>query len=307
MTSPLGLDQPFPARAADDLSRAFSTLDARAMAVIESVLVPAMDTGEPDKVERALRKVAEELEGFGDSIEGKARVVGERVNLSHRRLFFEGIRASLGPEFAVLGNDQGKPELPYPGDVPVSFAGKTILIVKPNRDPAVLVDLFVDQNVRLITTLEKGVVEALRDQVTREAVLGSSDPKELSRRLLRQWERKGVPSRIPIRRLKKNGEFVTVSAEKHADLIARDQLAKLNAGLNQARQVAAGISHAKWKDRDDSKVRPEHRALNGRVFAWSEGIGGVYPGEPVSCRCHAEAVVDRDEILRAQGFEIVNG
>lgn len=302
----LGLDQPFPERAADDLAREFSTLDARALAVIERVLVPAIDSADSARIERALREVEDELSGFGESIERKTREVGERVNLSHRRLFFEGVRLALGPDYAVLGHDQGRAELPFPGDEPASFAGKTVLVVKPNAEVGALIDLFVTENVKLVSTLESGIVEALRDQVVRESVLGSGDPSELRDRLLRQWKKRGVPSQIPTKRRTKAGKVITVRVEAHADLIARDQLAKLNLALTRSRQIAAGITHFRWKDRDDSRVRPAHRALDRRVFSWAEGAPGEgFPGEPVSCRCHAEAVLDPASVLQAPGFEVI--
>jgi len=302
----LGLDQPFPKRAADDLSRSFSTLDARALAVIERVLVPAIDSADQAQIDRALREVEEELAGFGDSIERKTRAVGERVNISHRRLFFEGIRLALGPNYAVLGHDQGRAELPFPGDEPANFAGKTVLVVKPNAEVGAIIDLFVTENVKLVSTLESGIVEALRDQVVREQVLGSGDPKELRERLLRQWKKKGVPSQIPTKRMTKDGRVITVRVEAHADLIARDQLAKLNLALTRSRQVAAGIAAARWRGKLDSRERPEHRALEGQLFTWSEGVPGVgFPGEPVSCRCHAEAELEAESVLQAPGFEVI--
>lgn len=40
----------------------------------------------------------------------------------------------------------------------------------------------------------------------------------------------------------------------------------------------------------DSRVRPEHADRNGETYSWKQGAGGEHPGQPVRCRCRAEAV-----------------
>lgn len=92
-------------------------------------------------------------------------------------------------------------------------------------------------------------------------------------------------------------ERVDVSKSR-ATTIARDQTLKLNASLTEHRQRAAGVSSFRWSSSKDERVRPGHRALDGRVFSWDEGLPadvadevdedeGVTPGEPVNCRCVA--------------------
>lgn len=46
-----------------------------------------------------------------------------------------------------------------------------------------------------------------------------------------------------------------------------------------------------------------HRSINGRVYPWAEGhpTEGL-PGTPPNCRCHAEAVVSREKVLRNGAF-----
>lgn len=308
-----GLNQDFPTRLADDLARRYARMNQKALRLIRRLLVPAMISGDEAAIQEALEAIdlalAEEMPDA--KVERDARRIGERVNRNHRSLFFAGLSAAIGVR--ILGSDDpgGLPPTPpvLPG-APTPRGGPR-LVARLNFNPTILTDQFVDQNIRLISTLRTGIVQALGDQVTRDIILGGGvtgaelvppTREELTRRLLLQWEEKGVPSRIPIRRTKLNGEPVFITVENHAALIARDQVSKLNGQLNRARQQAAGITDFVWETRKDSRVRPEHRDLQGRTFSWQEGWDGVFPGQPIQCRCWARAVVDRDQVLASGDF-----
>ncbi|MCK5495984.1 MAG: minor capsid protein, partial [Hyphomicrobiaceae bacterium] len=128
-------------------------------------------------------------------------------------------------------------------------------------------------------------------------------PEETAQRLLKIWEKNGVPSQIPIDRVKKNGERILVTAENHARFIAHDQINKLNGRLNQTRQEAAGITSFIWRTQQDDRVRPAHEEIEGRKFQWAEGAPGIgLPGEPVNCRCSAAPVIDKGQILGSDDF-----
>ena len=73
-----------------------------------------------------------------------------------------------------------------------------------------------------------------------------------------------------------------------AAVIADDQLGKLAAAANQASQRAAGVGAFVWSGMMDEKERPEHVALEGRVFPWT--TDHFLPGEEVNCRCVAIVV-----------------
>jgi SPP1 gp7 family putative phage head morphogenesis protein len=87
----------------------------------------------------------------------------------------------------------------------------------------------------------------------------------------------------------------------HALFIARDQTAKLNADLTYQQQKDAGVEEYVWDSSGDGRVRPCHKALNGKTFKWSDPPemwydtkkGRVYtgrkchPGEDYQCRCVA--------------------
>lgn len=60
-------------------------------------------------------------------------------------------------------------------------------------------------------------------------------------------------------------------------------------------QLRAGVTEYMWLTRRDERVRPAHRALDGKVYAWSDppplkadvSTNGLdcYPGEDINCRC----------------------
>jgi SPP1 gp7 family putative phage head morphogenesis protein len=95
-----------------------------------------------------------------------------------------------------------------------------------------------------------------------------------------------------------------------AKLIAQDQTLKLNADLTRYRLQSVGVERYIWRSVQDSRVRPEHAARNGNEYSWKEGAGGEHPGQPVRCRCRAEAVWgDENEPVQSQAvkpFDVVS-
>lgn len=114
----------------------------------------------------------------------------------------------------------------------------------------------------------------------------------------------------------KLGDMVTEAAEKQtlaaqlseaiqdiahnnrnrADLIARDQIGKLNGRLTQLRQQSAGITKYKWSTSKDERVRPAHEAREGKVYEWAHPPADGNPGYPIRCRCVAVPVIDTDTL-----------
>lgn len=80
--------------------------------------------------------------------------------------------------------------------------------------------------------------------------------------------------------------------ERHARLIARDQIGKLNGQIATARHRELGVTRFTWRDCGDERVRPEHAALNGQSFSYDDPPGEGLPGEPVCCRCGADPVLE---------------
>lgn len=77
-------------------------------------------------------------------------------------------------------------------------------------------------------------------------------------------------------------------AMRHAVLIARDQVYKLNAEITRTFQINSGIETYWWRTCRDERVRQTHRANEGRTFHWSypSPITG-HPGHDPNCRCLA--------------------
>lgn len=82
--------------------------------------------------------------------------------------------------------------------------------------------------------------------------------------------------------------------ESRANLIARDQVAKLNGNLTQERQADLGVSKYRWRTVGDERVRLTHQMADGNLYSWDkppEVTNGNHPGLDFQCRCYAEPVL----------------
>lgn len=78
---------------------------------------------------------------------------------------------------------------------------------------------------------------------------------------------------------------------RRAELIARDQVGKLNGQLTQLRQEDIGVDSYTWRGVLDSRERITHVEREGKVFQWDKPPDDGHPGQPVQCRCTAEPVL----------------
>lgn len=158
------------------------------------------------------------------------------------------------------------------------------------------VEHFVQENVALVQRIPERLHGDLAAIVLRAVSGGmrAADPNERRHTLATEIEaRFGV-------------------AERHARLIARDQVLKFHGKLNKARQKDIGITRFVWRDSGDERVRgmpdgkyadakPSHHALDGLEFEWDNpptppgAEGPLLPGEDYECRCTGEPVWDDDE------------
>jgi SPP1 gp7 family putative phage head morphogenesis protein len=74
------------------------------------------------------------------------------------------------------------------------------------------------------------------------------------------------------------------SSLKRATLIARDQTLKLNGQIDRVKQTGAGVEEYIWRSSRDERVRPEHRAREGKKFRWDSPPPGGHPGQAIQCR-----------------------
>jgi SPP1 gp7 family putative phage head morphogenesis protein len=130
------------------------------------------------------------------------------------------------------------------------------------------IDIFVEQNVGLIKTVDEKYFGEVQEIVFRGARTGSS-VKEIAEEI----RNRGQVSR------------------SRAELIARDQINKFNGNLSEIRQRDLGVTRYIWRTSLDERVREEHRKLEGKEFSWSKPPSEGHPGEAINCRCYAEPIL----------------
>lgn len=85
-------------------------------------------------------------------------------------------------------------------------------------------------------------------------------------------------------------------SESVAKVIARDQVGKFYANLNELRQTNLGITHFYWMTGEDERVCPICEPLHGKRFAWDDPPEEGLPGE-VHPQCGCGADPDTDTLL----------
>lgn len=151
-------------------------------------------------------------------------------------------------------------------------AGVDISAVVSQEDLGEYLRQAAARNASLITSLGDDVLKRVEQTVLTASINGAS-VKSLRAQLVEQF---GIVGR-------------------RADIIARDQTAKMVSDLNRIRQEQAGITTYSWATSQDERVRPLHRSLDGKVYEWGKPTGaegGAPPGQPVLCRCTARAIID---------------
>lgn len=136
-----------------------------------------------------------------------------------------------------------------------------------------LVDMWTTENVRLITSIPEQFFGEVEGIVSRGLMDGT-----LTDNLGEQIER------------------VYGVSERRAQLIARDQVGKLNGDLTMYRQTTTGIESYIWSTSRDVRVRPDHADREGKEFRWDNPPPGGHPGKAIYCRCVALPVIDLDKI-----------
>lgn len=79
----------------------------------------------------------------------------------------------------------------------------------------------------------------------------------------------------------------------NAELIARDQVGKLNGQLTEMAQTDLGVTKYIWRTAGDDRVRSTHAHHAGETFFWSDPPSDTgHPGQDFQCRCYPEPVLD---------------
>jgi len=144
-------------------------------------------------------------------------------------------------------------------------------------------DLFAEDNARLITSLAADHLDQVAGIVMRAARAGT-----------------------PVAYVKAQIEARFVVSESKAELIARDQVGKLNGELTQLRHTSVGVTEYEWSTSRDERVRTRHAELEGSSHSWDDPPvvddktgRRAHPGQDFQCRCTAIPKVD--DLLDALG------
>ena len=134
-----------------------------------------------------------------------------------------------------------------------------------------VVNSFVNRNVNLIKNLASELTGKINHLVHNGVVLGKS---------IRTIKKEIVNTGI------EGGAFRSV--KKRAELIARDQVGKLNGQMSMNRQKSIGVKKYIWRTALDERVRSAHSAREGKTYSWKNPPADGHPGMPIQCRCYPE-------------------
>lgn len=166
------------------------------------------------------------------------------------------------------------------GDEEVLRAVRSVVGITPTFGQARIsdmIDSYVAENVALIVTIRDDLLKDVETVVQRGVREGK---------------------RAETLRGEIEGRFGVT--ERRAQLIARDQIGKLDGQLTRERHLELGITRFMWQTSEDERVRDEHVDRNQKVYSYDNPPDGELPGQPIQCRCVAIPVMD--ELLReAQG------
>jgi SPP1 gp7 family putative phage head morphogenesis protein len=186
----------------------------------------------------------------------------QRVAKAFFDAFPNTLLARVARRFADLTSDYQKAQIieQFKAVVGINIFGGIVEDWLPAR-----VNDFVEKNVSLIRSLAHEHFDDLRSHLTEGIAAG------------RRWEE--IATEI--------GERYDV-ADRHAELIARDQVGKFYGALNEERQTELGVLKYVWRTARDNRVRDAHFEREGKAFSWDDPPEDGHPGEAINCRCQAE-------------------
>jgi len=124
---------------------------------------------------------------------------------------------------------------------------------------------WVAQNTSLIKTIAPQHMARV-ETIIRQGILSGESPRSLADKITRAGE----------------------ITQRRAKVIARDQISKANSELTMYRQIDLGIDEYIWHTSLDERVRPTHKAHEGKTYKWSAAPANTgHPGHDVMCRCYA--------------------
>ena len=144
-----------------------------------------------------------------------------------------------------------------------------------------LLEQWFRENMQMISSIPQELVQQIRDTL---------------------WE--DITNRTTTEQMAQHIRHTCKVSQSKAKFIARDQVGKLQSRLTMQQQKDAGVREYIWSSKNDSKVRNQHRKLNGNKFSWdsppiSDPKTGrrCHPGEDYGCRCVALPVFNKNVIF----------
>lgn len=102
---------------------------------------------------------------------------------------------------------------------------------------------------------------------------------------------RGFQERKPARKVSKELTDALGMSRRRSLRIASDQTTKLSATLDRDRQQQLGASGFQWQSSGKKHFRPEHKARDGKYYAWDSSVARTDPpGQAINCGCKARAV-----------------
>jgi SPP1 gp7 family putative phage head morphogenesis protein len=168
-----------------------------------------------------------------------------------------------------------------------------------------LLDKWIADNVGLIKTIPQDTLGKMRDIVKQGYLNGSPVMQRgfVIQRKMKDGTVKAVTLRSKQKTIAEQIQDAYNISKSHAQLIARDQIAKLNAQITQEQMTDAGVTEYVWRTMDDRRVRDGHRVLNNKRFKFTEPPvvdkktgRRANPGGDYQCRCVPLPVFDLDTV-----------
>lgn len=134
----------------------------------------------------------------------------------------------------------------------------------------------IEINTQLINTIKEKYFGRVAQAVYKSAIVGG-DRKKLATHIQEAYK----------------------MGRKHADFIARDQMAKATGQVTRMRMMKAGIKKAMWIHSNAShKPRPSHLKAGKEKLVYDVEKGAfldgdyIYPGELINCRCVNKPIIE---------------
>lgn len=246
----------FPANAERQYDKELYSLTRELKRLIKEILIPEI----PSMIDEVENKTPNDRnDDYLDRLKGLIIYIGKAIQGKVNETILEA--GAIGIEIARFNKKQAE-------KTNNSIFGIDIFVDEPWLEDQL--KLFASQNAELIQSLPEQELERVAGTVERGLQQG-----------LRFTD---VASEI------QKSFGIT---HRRAKLIARDQTTKLNASLTKLRQQDVGVEEYIWQTAGDERVRPSHRANDGKKFRWDKPPAKTgHPGHDVNCRCIARPVLD---------------